>query len=92
MTVSILSRLTIDDRAKHQVYADQSDEIFAKFDGRLLSVDGASLVLAGNWQVIRSLFLELSSKKSAFRWMQSQEYQRISQQRNAGSTMSSILV
>lgn len=92
MTVYILSRLTIHDRAEYEKYENQFDEVFSKFDGKLLSVDEEPLVLAGEWEATRSVLIEFPSKKEAFSWMQSDGYQEISRHRNAGSTMSSILV
>jgi len=84
MTVYILSRLN--------KYQNQFNEVFAKFDGKLLSVDEDPLVLAGEWEATRSVLIEFPSKEAAFAWMQSDEYTRISKYRNAGSTLSSILV
>jgi len=92
MTVYILSRITIHDRAEYQKYEDQFYDIFAKFDGKILSVDEQPLVLAGGWEATRSVLLEFPSKASAFAWMQSDDYQRISEHRNAGSTISSMMV
>jgi uncharacterized protein (DUF1330 family) len=92
MSVYILSRLTIHDRAEYEKYENQFDEIFAHFNGKLLSVDEDPLVLAGEWEATRSVVIEFPTKKDAITWMQSDEYQRISKHRNAGSTLSSILV
>jgi uncharacterized protein (DUF1330 family) len=92
MSVYILSRLTIHDRAEYEKYESQFDEVFSKFDGKLLSVDEEPLVLAGEWEATRSVVIEFPSNAEAFSWMQSESYQRISKHRNAGSTMSSILV
>ena len=92
MAVYILSRLTIHDRAEYEKYENQFDEIFTNFNGKLLSVDEDPLVLAGEWEATRSVVIEFPSKKDALTWMQSDEYQRISKHRNAGSTLSSILV
>jgi uncharacterized protein (DUF1330 family) len=92
MTVYILSRLTIHDRAEYDKYENQFEEVFANFNGKLLSVDEKPLVLAGEWEATRSVLMEFPSKEDAFTWMQSDAYQRISKHRNAGSTLSSILV
>jgi uncharacterized protein (DUF1330 family) len=92
MTVYILSRLTIHDRAEYDKYENQFEEVFANFNGKLLSVDEEPLVLAGEWEATRSVLMEFPSKEDAFTWMQSDAYQRISKHRNAGSTLSSILV
>jgi uncharacterized protein (DUF1330 family) len=92
MAVYILSRLTIHDRTEYDKYENQFNEVFANFNGKLLSVDEEPLVLAGEWEATRSVIMEFPSKKDAFAWMQSDAYQRISKHRNAGSTLSSILV
>lgn len=92
MTVYILSRLTIHDRIEYDKYDKLFDEVFSKFDGKLLSVDEEPLVLAGEWEATRSVIIEFPSKQAAFAWMQSDDYQEISKHRNAGSTLSSIMV
>jgi uncharacterized protein (DUF1330 family) len=92
MTVYILSRLTITDRTEYDKYESQFEEIFLNFDGKLLSVDEEPLVIAGEWEATRSVLIEFPSKESAFAWMQSDDYQAISKHRNAGSTLSSIMV
>jgi uncharacterized protein (DUF1330 family) len=92
MTVYILSRLTIHDRAEYDKYENQFEEVFANFNGKLLSVDEQPLVLAGEWEATRSVLMEFPSKEDAFTWMQSDAYRQISKHRNAGSTLSSILV
>ena len=92
MAVYILSRLTIHDRAEYEIYESQFDDVFSKFDGKLLSVDEEPLVLAGEWEATRSVVIEFPSKESAFAWMQSDDYQAISKHRDAGSTLTSILV
>ena len=92
MTVYILSRLTIHDRTEYEKYENQFEEVFANFNGKLLSVDENPLVLAGEWEATRSVLMEFPCKKDALAWMQSPAYQRISKHRDAGSTLSSILV
>jgi uncharacterized protein (DUF1330 family) len=92
MTVYIISKLTIHDRSEYDKYENQFEEVFAKFDGKLLSVDEDPLVLAGEWEATRSVLIEFPSRVAALTWMQSDDYQRISKHRNAGSTLSSIIV
>jgi uncharacterized protein (DUF1330 family) len=92
MTVYIISRLTIHDRTEYDKYENQFEEVFAKFEGKLLSVDEEPIVLGGEWEATRSVLIEFPSKEAALAWMQSDDYQRISKHRNAGSSLSSILV
>lgn len=92
MTVYVVSRLTIHDRSKYDEYESGFAEVFKKYDGKMLSVDEEPLVLAGNWEATRSVIIEFPSKRSALTWLMSDEYQKISKYREAGSTADSILV
>ena len=93
MTVYIISQLAIHDRAQYDLYESQFMDVFNQFDGKLLSVDEEPRVLGGEWTATRSVLIEFPSKQSAFAWMTSEAYQKISKHREAGSTMkSSILV
>jgi len=92
MAVYIIAQFTIHDRKQYDLYESGFAEVFAKFDGKLLSVDEDPLVLAGDWTATRSVIIEFPSKDSALSWMTSAEYQAIAKHRNAGSTVNSILV
>ena len=92
MTVYIIAKFTIHDRSEYDQYESGFAEVFAKFDGKMLSVDEDPMVLSGDWQATRSVIIEFPSKQSALTWMMSDEYQVIAKHRNAGSTSTSILV
>ena len=92
MTVYIIAKFTIHDRSEYDIYESGFAEVFAKFDGKMLSVDEEPLVLSGDWQATRSVIIEFPSKESALTWMTSDEYQAIATHRNARSTVTSILV
>jgi uncharacterized protein (DUF1330 family) len=92
MTVYIIATFTIHDRSEYDIYECGFAEVFAKFDGKMLSVDEEPMVLSGDWQATRSVIIEFPSKESALTWMMSDEYQAIAKHRNAGSTVTSILV
>jgi len=79
-------------RSQYDLYESGFAEVFAKFDGTMLSVDEDPLILAGGWTATRSVIIEFPSEKSALTWMTSDEYQAIAEHRNAGSTVNSILV
>ena len=92
MSVYIIAKFTIHDRSEYDIYESGFAEVFAKFDGKMLSVDEEPMVLAGDWNATRSVIIEFPSQKSALAWMSSDEYQAIAKHRNAGSTVTSILV
>lgn len=49
MTVYIIAKFTIHDRSEYDLYESGFAEVFAKFDGKMLSVDEEPLVLSGDW-------------------------------------------
>lgn len=92
MTVYVISQLTIYDREEYSKYEAGFMEVFAKFNGTMLSVDEEPMILSGEFKATRSVLIEFPDKKSALRWMGSKEYRGISKHRVAASFASSILV
>jgi len=92
MSVYIIARFNIHDRSEYDQYSAGFQEVFKKFDGRMLSVDEDPLVLAGTWDDTRSGVIEFPSQQSALAWMNSDDYQATAKHRDAGSTANSILV
>ena len=92
MSVYIIARFKIYDRAAYDRYEEGFGPIFEKFDGKMLSIDEEPTVLQGEWDYTRSVLIEFPSKESAFAWMTSPEYQEIAKDRLAGSEGESIMV
>ncbi|MEM1132493.1 MAG: DUF1330 domain-containing protein [Pseudomonadota bacterium] len=92
MSVYIIAKLTIHDRDAYNLYQDSFMEVFAKFDGTLLSVDEEPTVLQGEFAATRTVLMEFPSKEQAMAWMTSPEYQAIAKHRVAGSTGDIIMV
>ena len=92
MSVYMISRMTIHDRAQYDIYEEQFFDVFAKFDGKMLSVDEDPQVVAGEWTATRSVLMEFPTKEQLFAWLTSPEYQAIGKYRDAGSTAEAIIV
>ena len=92
MSVYIIARFKIHDRGEYDKYSAGFSEVFKKFDGTMLSVDEAPMVLAGDWDDTRSVIIEFPSKESALAWITSYDYQAIAKHLNAVITVNSILV
>jgi uncharacterized protein (DUF1330 family) len=92
MSVYMISRMTIHDRAEYDKYEAQFMDIFEKFDGTMLSVDEEPFVVAGEWNATRSVLMEFPSREQLLAWMTSPEYQEIGKSRDAGSTAEAIIV
>ena len=92
MSVYMISRMTIHNRAEYDKYEERFMEIFAKFDGKMLSVDEEPQDLSGKWKATRSVLMEFPSKPQLFAWLTSPEYTEIGKFRDAGSTSEAIIV
>ena len=92
MPVYMISRMTIHDRAEYAKYEERFMDIFNKFDGKLLSIDEAPQVVAGEWNATRSVLIEFPTKEKLFAWFTSPEYREIGKFRDAGSTAEAIIV
>jgi len=92
MSVYMISRMTIHDRAEYDKYEARFAEVFAKFEGKMLSVDEEPQVVGGEWTATRSVLMEFPTKPQLFEWLTSPEYQEIGKYRDAGSTAEAIIV
>jgi len=92
MPVYMISRMTIHDRAEYDKYEERFMDIFAKFEGKLLSVDEEPQDLSGKWNATRSVLMEFPDKPKLFAWLTSPEYAEIGKYRDAGSTAEAIIV
>ena len=92
MSVYMITRMTIHDRAEYDKYEERFMEIFDKFEGKLLSVDEEPQVIAGEWNATRSVLIEFPDKPKLFAWLLSPEYKEIGKHRDAGATAESMIV
>lgn len=93
MAVYMVSQLSIHDRDEYAKYESQFMQVFDQFEGKLLSVDDNPAALAGELQANRVVIAEFPSKKTLLAWLMSEDYQRISVHREAGSSIvSSVMV
>lgn len=91
-SVYIIGRFKIHDRESYDRYDAAFFEVFEKFDGKLLSVDEAPLVLNGEFNFTRSVLIEFPSQAAAMAWASSPEYLAIAKYREDGSTGEAIMV
>ena len=92
MSIYIIARFKIHDREAYDRYDAAFFGVFQKFDGKLLSVDEAPLVLSGGFDFTRSVLIEFPTKAAAMAWMSSPEYVAIAKHREDGSTGEVIMV
>ena len=92
MTVYIIARFKIHDRAGYDRYSENFMQVFEQFDGTMLSVDEEPTVLEGEFDATRSVLMEFPTAAQAMAWVQSPEYQEIAKDRLAASTGHAIMV
>ena len=81
MTVYIIARFKIHDRAGYDRYEENFFEVFEPFGGTMLSVDEEPTILQGDFDFTRSVLIEFPSAEQAMAWMTSPEYQEIAKHR-----------
>jgi len=92
MSVYVVAQILIHDREEYDKYEAGFMPVWDAYEGTLLSVDEAPMVLEGAFEATRSVLLEFPSRKAAMAWMMSPEYQEIAKHRHAASITNSILV
>ena len=65
MSIYLIAQLDIHDRATYAKYASAFMEIFNRYGGKLLSVEEAPEVLAGEWSCTRTVLSSFDPDSSA---------------------------
>lgn len=81
MTVYIVASINIDDREQYGQYEAGFMDIFARYNGQMLSVDESPQVLEGEWAATRTVLIAFPSREDALAWYQSDAYQTLAQHR-----------
>lgn len=92
MTVYIIARFKIHDRAGYDRYEENFMQVFEPFGGTMLSVDEEPTVLQGEFDFTRSVLIEFPSAEDAMAWMTSPQYQEIAIHRTEASIGNAIMV
>ena len=92
MTVYIVAQINLTDRETYSKYEAGFGEIFAKYKGEMLAVDGNPEVLEGSWPHWRTVLIQFPSREDALAWYQSDEYQAIAQFRFAASSADTVIL
>ncbi|KUO69318.1 MAG: hypothetical protein APF77_16125 [Clostridia bacterium BRH_c25] len=87
-----VAQIQISDKDEYQKYLDGVDEVFAKFNGKYLSVDEDPEVLEGDWSYSRIVIIQFPNEMELKRWYRSQEYQTILQHRLRAAKCDTLLV
>ena len=85
MASYFLAQINIRDREAYQQYLAGFDEIFDRYQGRVLAVDDSVDVLEGTWEYGRTVLIEFPDRDKLLAWYGSPEYQRLALLRRRSS-------
>ena len=92
MTVYVIVKLKMTDRAAYDRYQARFFDVFKKFSGRLLSADEHPAVLEGKWDRNKLVLMSFPDEPAFHTWANSPEYLEISKDRKAGAEGIVLLV
>ena len=92
MSVYFIANILVTDESVYQKYLDACDNVFSKYKGVYLAVDGNPKLLEGEYTYSKSVIIEFKSEKDFNDWYHSPEYSKIKEFRLAGAKCDSVLV
>ncbi|MBV5348271.1 DUF1330 domain-containing protein [bacterium] len=91
MKYYFVANIMIHDLSEYQKYIDKAGEVFGKYNGKYLVVDGTPELLEGAWDYTRVVLIEFESKQDFDEWYHSGEYQEILKYRLNAADCNTIL-
>ncbi len=92
MSVYFIAQIKIKDQEEYKLYEDGFNEIFTKYDGRVVVVDNNPTVLEGDWRYTRTVMIRFPDEEKFKSWYESAEYQKLARHRFQASDGDVILV
>jgi uncharacterized protein (DUF1330 family) len=92
MSCYFIARIQIRDETEYERYLARCDEVFARFNGRYLAVDGSPIPLEGEPEPGRMVLIEFPNEAAFYRWYDSPEYRAILAHRLRGAACTASLV
>lgn len=92
MSVYVVAQLQFIDEARYRQYQAEFGRIFMQSTGKLLAADESPTVLEGEWRRNKVVLMEFPNETDALQFMNSPEYQAISENRKVGADTIGLLV
>ena len=92
MACYFIAQINIHDLDEYQKYLDGFDDIFKRYNGKVIAVDDKPSVLEGEWSYSRIVMIRFPDENEAKRWYESPEYQKLAQYRRGASTADALFV
>lgn len=92
MSSYFVAQIQINDNDEYQKYLDGVDEVFSRYNGKYLAVDGDPKILEGQWSYNRIVIIEFSNEDELKRWYTSEDYQNLLQYRLKAAQCDTLIV
>ena len=92
MSAYVIGQISIEDKTRYETYVNAFADVFAKFNGRVLSNDENPQLLEGDWMGDKVVLMEFPTEGEALAWINSPEYQLIAEDRKAGAETVALMV
>jgi uncharacterized protein (DUF1330 family) len=90
MSTYFIAQISIHDREGYRLYEEGFDEVFARFQGKVLIVDDHPTVLEGEFRHSRIVVIKFPGETEARQWYESAEYQTLARHRFQASKADTI--
>ena len=89
----VIVQIAINDRDGYHSYETAGhQEIFDKFNGKVIGLDDQVEAVEGSWPFTRTVIIEFPSKELARSWYESDEYQSVVGLRHDSATSNLVIV
>ena len=85
MSSYFIALIDIHDSQRYQQYLDGFDEIFEKYQGKVLAVEDNPRILEGDWPAGRTVVIRFPNDEELRKWYDSDEYQTLAKRRKEAS-------
>jgi len=92
VSVYFIALINIHDAARYEQYLTGFDEVFKKYQGRVVAVEDDPRVLEGEWPAGRTVLIRFRSEHELRLWYNSIEYQSLARHRQEASVASVAII
>jgi uncharacterized protein (DUF1330 family) len=92
MSYYFIAQIKINDSKEYQEYLNGCDEVFSRYKGKYLAVDGNPQVLEGDWPYSRAIIVNFQTEEDFMEWYYSPGYQELLKYRLRAAHCDTLLV
>ncbi|UCE18002.1 MAG: DUF1330 domain-containing protein [Gemmatimonadota bacterium] len=92
MSYYFIAYIKIYDLEEYEKYLEGYDDIFEKYNGKVIVVDDGPTILEGDWPYTRAVVIRFPSEEELQHWYESPEYQALAKHRLQASQADIIIV